>query len=141
VSEHYELNINPKKMLYKSLMLTFLLSLVGIVFCYIFPDFILWLLTGGGKYYAIKKIVQIFGIAILPLVLLNVIINYNLAIHNYAFMFVVYAGIILYAVILWFFHSTFYVVLGVLFIVNLLILVFSITIVEANNRKVKISEV
>ncbi|MCX8092986.1 MAG: oligosaccharide flippase family protein [Candidatus Goldbacteria bacterium] len=141
VSEHYELKINPKKMLYKSLFLTALLSFIGIIFCYFFPEFVLWLLTGGGKYYAIKEIVKIFGIAILPLVLLNVIINYNLAIHNYTFIFIVYLGIILYAVILWFFHSTFYTVLSVLFIMNLLILIFSIITIELNQRKVKLNEI
>ncbi len=141
VSEHYELNINPKKMLYKSLFLTVVISMIGIIFCFLFPEFVLWLLTGGGKYYMIKDIVRLFGIAILPLVLLNVIINYNLAVHNYAFIFVIYLGIILYTVILWFFHSTFYVVLSVLFIMNLLILIFSIVTIELNHRKVKINEI
>lgn len=140
VSEHYELNINPQKMLYKSMILTVLISLLGIIFCYFFPEFVLWLLTGGVKYYAIKDIVRLFGIAILPLVLLNVIINYNLAVHNYAFIFIIYIGIILYAVILWFFHSTFYVVLSVLFIINLLILIFSIITIELKDRKVEINE-
>jgi len=141
VSEHYELNINPKKMLYKSMFLTMIISLLGIIFCYFLPEFVLWLLTGGGKYYAIKEIVRLFGIAILPLVLLNVIINYNLAVHNYAFIFVVYIGIILYTVILWFFHSSFYVVLSVLFVMNLLILVFSIITIELNQRKAIKNEV
>lgn len=141
VSEHFELNINPRKMLYKSMVLTLCISLLGIVFCYFFPEFVLWLLTGGGKYYAIKEIVRLFGIAILPLVLLNVIINYNLAVHNYAFIFVIYIGIILYTAILWFFHSTFYVVLSVLFIMNLLILIFSIITIELKHRKVKINEI
>lgn len=141
VSEHYELNINPRKMLYKSLILTVLISFIGIIFCYFLPEFVLWLLTGGGKYYAIKEIVRLFGIAILPLVLLNVIINYNLAVHNYAFIFVIYAGIILYTTILWFFHSSFFVVLSVLFIMNLLILFLSIITIEMNHRKVKINEV
>ncbi len=140
VAEHYELNINPEKMLYKSLILTFFISLIGIIFCYFLPEFVLWLLTGGGKYYAIKDIVRLFGIAILPLVLLNVIINYNLAVHNYIFIFVIYTGIILYTAILWFFHSSFYVVLGVLFVMNLLILIFSIITIELNHRKVKINE-
>jgi len=141
VSEHYELNINPKNMLYKSLILTFIISLIGIIFCYLFPEFVLWLLTGGGKYYAIKEIVRLFGIAILPLVLLNVIINYNLAVHNYSFIFVIYAGIILYIAILWFFHSNFYIVLLILFIMNLVILFFSIISILLNNRKVRKSEV
>jgi uncharacterized membrane protein YeiB len=70
--------------------------------------------------------VQLFGIAILPLVLFNVIINYSLASRKYNFIYFLYGGITLYILLLWFFHANFYTVLAVLFGVNLLMLGLSL---------------
>ena len=125
VSESFELNRPTGTILTKGLLLTGAISAVGIGFCAVFPEAVLWLLAGGGRYYEISPVVRIFGIAILPLVLFNVVQSYSLAVQKYKFLIYLYAGIILYAVLLWFFHDSFFQVLGVLFAVNLLILVFS----------------
>jgi O-antigen/teichoic acid export membrane protein len=125
VADHVELNRNPEKMLYKSLALTAVVSFAGIIFCFIFPEFVLRLLTGGDKYFAVKDVVRLFGLAILPLVLMNVVMNYSLASKKYNFIYMVFGGIALYAVLLWFFHSTFFIVLAVLFGVNALVLALS----------------
>lgn len=139
VSENFELNKSTRAMLIKSLVLTFTISIFGFLFCYFFPNFVIKLLTGGGKYYEISNIVKIFGIAILPLVLMNVLINYLLAVHRYLFIYIMYAGIILYGVLLWFFHSSFYQIIFILFISNLLILLFSIiSIFIKFNKKVMV---
>ncbi len=125
VSENFELNKNTKGLLIKSVLLTGLISFTGFLFCYFFPEFVIKLLTGGKKYLEITGVVKIFGLAILPLVLLNVIINYLLAIHRYFFIFIMYSGIIVYAGLLWFFHKTFYQVIFILFLVNLIIFILS----------------
>jgi O-antigen/teichoic acid export membrane protein len=122
VAEQVELKRNPRQLLLKSVGLTAVISFVGIIVCFMFPELVLTLLTGGDRYFAIKNIVQLFGIAILPLVLFNVIINYNLASRKYNFIYFLYGGIALYALLLWFFHANFYTVLAVLFGVNLLML-------------------
>lgn len=138
VAEHRELNKNPKKMLFTSLALTAGVSVLGIIFCFFFPDIVVGLLTGGGKYYEINGIVRLFGIAILPLVLFNVIVNYSLAMHKYRFIYFMYGGIALYAALLWFFHSSFYWVLGVLFGVNLLMLLLSALTIDGGQKAVQV---
>lgn len=125
VSESHELNKNTLSLLVKSLGLTALISLGGILFCALFPKIIIGIMFGQ-KFFAIEGVVRYFGAAILPLVLFNVFINYSLAIHKYGFIYIMTAGIILYAVALWFFHGSFYQVVGVLFTVNMLILVLSL---------------
>jgi O-antigen/teichoic acid export membrane protein len=124
VSESHELNKNTVSLLTKSLGLTALISAAGIIFCYFFPKLIIGVMFGA-KYYAIESVVKIFGAAILPLVLFNVLLNYSLAVHKYGFIYVMYSGIILYTALLWFFHKTFNQVIAVLFVVNMAILIFS----------------
>ena len=134
VSENYELKKNTRGLLVKSLLLTAGISAVGVVLCFFFPRLVIGLLFGQ-KYFGIDYIVRIFGVAIMPVVLINVIMNYALAVHKYKFIYVMYAGIVLYGVLLWFFHSDFYQVLAVLFSVNLLILVASMFVTWKEKRK------
>jgi O-antigen/teichoic acid export membrane protein len=124
VSESHELNKNTISLLGKSLALTLLISLCGIIFCFFFPKVIIGIMFGE-KFFAIEGVVRFFGAAILPLVLFNVLLNYSLAVHKYGFIYIMYFGIVLYAAALWFFHGTFYQVVGVLFSVNMTILILS----------------
>ncbi|MFP4466617.1 MAG: oligosaccharide flippase family protein [Candidatus Goldiibacteriota bacterium] len=126
VSEQHELNRDTIKMLYKGLALTAGISAIGIAFCFFLPDFVIWMLAGGGRYYEISGVVKVFGAAILPLVLFNVVINYSLAVQKYTFIYIMFAGIMAYAALLWFFHGSFFQVLAILFIVNLVILAASL---------------
>jgi O-antigen/teichoic acid export membrane protein len=134
VSQNFELKQGTKKMLFNSLMLTAGISLAGILFCFIFPKFVISLLFGN-KFTGIEGIVRLFGAAILPLVLFNIVMNYCLAVHKYAFIYVMYGGILLYAVLLWLFHADFYQVISVLFSVNLLVLVFSLLTVLVGKKE------
>jgi len=132
VSAHFALKSDTKKLFYESLLLTAGITLAGVAFCFFFPGFIIKLLFGN-QYINIEYIVRIFGIAIFPLVLFNVILNYCLAIHKYSFIYIMYAGIILYGLLLWFLHKSFYQVILNLFISTLLIVVFSI--IDINRDK------
>jgi len=134
VAAQVELNKNPRAMLFKSVGLTAAVSSAGIIFCFIFPEFVLRLLTGGDRYFAIAGIVKLFGLAILPLVLLNVVINYSLASKKYNFIYVLYSGIAVYAGLLWFFHSSFYTVLSILFGVNTVVLILSMLSLKYDNK-------
>jgi O-antigen/teichoic acid export membrane protein len=123
-AESHELNRDTISLLGKSLALTAAICMLGIVFCFFFPKVIIGIMFGA-KYYAIEGVIRIFGVAILPLVLFNILLNYCLAIHKYGFIYIMYAGIIIYATALWFFHGTFFQVIGMLFAVNMSILAFS----------------
>lgn len=135
VAEHTELNKDTGKMLVKSLILTGAVSFAGIVFCFFFPEFVLLMLTGGGKYYEIAGIVRLVGPAILPIVLLNVVLNYSLAIKRHEITYFIFAGIAAYAGLLWFFHASFYTVLGVLFGVNAVVLMLSLLVLIPRGKK------
>ncbi len=136
VSAAHALNQDTKKLFYKSLWLTGAISFAGIIFCYFFPEFVIKLLAGG-QYLEIAGIVKIFGLAILPLVLFNVLINYSLAVHNYFFIGVMYAGIAMYAGAIYFFHDSFTQVIFVLFAVSSLILAVSVAGLEMTGRMKK----
>lgn len=141
VSENFELKKSTKGLLIKSVILTVIISFLGFLFCFFFPEFVIKLLTGGKKYLEITGVVKIFGLAILPLVLLNVLINYLLAIHRYFFIYIMYLGIVVYAVLLWFFHKTFYQVVFILFIVNFIIFILSFSSIFIYKKiKIKIKE-
>ena len=139
VSESHELKKNTISLLGKSLALTAVISLAGIIVCFFFPKLIISIMFGE-KFLAIEGVVKFFGAAILPLVLFNVLLNYSLAVHKYGFIYIMYAGIAAYAAALWFFHGSFYQVVGVLFAVNMLILIFSFISLYFE-RKVKPVEV
>ena len=124
VSESHELNRDTLSLLLKSLGLTAVICLAGIVVCFFFPKIIIGVMFGA-KYLAIEGVIRVFGAAILPLVLFNILLNYSLAIHKYGFIYIMYAGIAAYIAALWFFHGSFFQVIGVLFAVNMLILASS----------------
>jgi O-antigen/teichoic acid export membrane protein len=135
VAEHTVLKKNPAPMLIKSMALTAGVSFAGIIFCFIFPEFVLRLLTGGEKYFAITGVVRIFGAAILPLVLFNVILNYSLASRKYTFIYFLYGGMVFYAGFLWFFHANFSNVLAVMFGVNMAMLILSFITLIYDSKK------
>ncbi|MGD0566554.1 MAG: oligosaccharide flippase family protein [Candidatus Goldiibacteriota bacterium] len=136
VSESHELNRGTKALLYRSLGLTAAISIAGVVFCYFFPRVIIGIMFGE-KFYAIEGIVRLFGAAIFPLVLFNVVINYALAVHRYAFIYIMFGGILLYAALLWFFHRDFYQVISVLFGVTLTILILTILSLKGEAKTVE----
>lgn len=135
VAESHELNKNTMSLLTKSLGLTALISLAGIIICFFFPKIIIAVMFGE-KFLAIEGVVKFFGAAILPLVLYNVLLNYSLAVHKYGFIFIMYAGIVVYAAVLWFFHGSFYQVVTVLFAVNMVILLLSFVSLYFEKKKV-----
>ncbi|MFC1504602.1 oligosaccharide flippase family protein [Spirochaetota bacterium] len=133
VSEKFELKLDTRSLLLKGLALTFGISLTGVAFCWFFPRLVITILFGE-KFLGVAPIVQYFGLAILPLVLLNVIIQYSLAVHRYVFLIFMYMGIILYVFLLWFFHDTFFHVLRALFFSNLFILMMSVIFLMIKKR-------
>ncbi len=134
VSENFAMKEDSKNLFYKSLLLTASITLAGVLFCFLFPKFIIRLLFGN-QFLNIDYIVRVFGFAILPLVLFNVVINYSLAVHKYLFIYAMYGGIIIYGILLWFLHANFYQVLFSLFISTFFILAFSLIAINIRQKK------
>jgi hypothetical protein len=102
----------------------------------VFPQFV----GVFGQAYVQERVIEMvrfFGIAVTPLVLLNVILNYGLAKHMYKFIYVMAAGIFLYVGLLNRFHHSFMEVLFVMFGVNLLILAGSVIALKLEGDKRK----
>ncbi|MEI7640319.1 MAG: oligosaccharide flippase family protein [bacterium] len=124
VAEIHALNKDAGHLLNKSMLITGAITLVGGIFCFFFPKVIIGILFGS-KYYSIADVARWFGFAILPLTLFNILVNYSLAIRRYFFIYAMFAGIALYAALLWFSHADFYRVILNLFISSLFIFVLS----------------
>jgi len=107
-----------------------------VVICYFFPRLIIGVMFGE-KFYAIEGVVRLFGAAIFPLVLFNVVINYALAVHRYAFIYLMFGAIIVYPALLWFFHSSFYQVISVLFCVTLALFILTMASLRGEAKPVE----
>lgn len=136
VSEGHELNRETKSLLYRSLGLTAAISFAGIIFCFFFPRLIIGIMFGE-KFYAIEGVVRLFGAAIFPLVLLNVAMNYALAVHRYAFIYFMMGAIVVYTGLLWAFHRDFYQVISVLFGVTAALFILTMASLQGEAKTVQ----
>lgn len=136
VTESHALKKDTFGMLLKSLGLTAAVCALGIIVCMVFPQFI----RVFGKDYLQPKVlemVRLFGIAVMPLVMLNVILNYGLAKQKYNFIWVMLAGVPVYMAALYRFHGSFIQVLGVLFTVTLAVLAGCLAAFKLEKEKKK----
>ena len=78
VAESHALRQNPKPYLWKAIAYTLLLSGTGTLIYWLFPDIFLRLLLGI-KYLQAAPLLGLYGIAMLPMALLLVLINYYIA--------------------------------------------------------------
>ncbi len=132
VSELHELNQDSSLTLKQSLFICVFLFALGILICLLFPQFIILTLFGR-KYLIISSLLGLFGIAITPLALTNILINYYLARHSTNFLYLLFAGVVLYLTLLTLFHSSLRQVILVLgtsgssiFLLNLGLFLFQI---------------
>ncbi|WP_347274400.1 oligosaccharide flippase family protein [Candidatus Kuenenia sp.] len=105
VSESHTLNKDTYGLLSKALIFTLLLSGVGLVLFSIFPSQLMGLLMGK-KFIPIAPLLRIFGFAMLPFALLNIVINFNLARHSTKFVYTLVPGCLLEVFLLYIFHNS-----------------------------------
>ena len=134
VSELHELNRESSSTLGKSLLICTLVSCGGIFICIFFPRLVI-LVVFGQKYLAISPLIRIFGIAITPLSLTYIFINYNLAKHRTNFLYSLIFGVIFYIVMLSLFHSSLLQIILVLGTTGTLMLVLNASLVFVQTRR------
>lgn len=78
VTESHTLNRDPRPFLWKALSYTLLLSGTGALLCWLFPDLILGFLFGQ-KYLDASPLLRLYGMAMLPLALVLVLMNFVIA--------------------------------------------------------------
>lgn len=105
VSESHTLNRDTYGLLNKALLLTLLLSGVGLILFFIFPSQLMGLLMGK-KFIATAPLLRVFGLAMMPFALLNIVINFNLAKHSTKFVYTLVFGCLLEVFLMYLYHNT-----------------------------------
>jgi len=109
----YVSNIQPHKLLYKSLLIGGACCFAFIAFSLLFPDLLLNVLTG--KLNPISRgLVGLFSIAMSFYALCWIIINFLLATHNLRFVFPLFIISILEALSIYFYHTSLTLILWIL---------------------------
>ena len=98
----------------KGLIISGGILLLGIIACNIFPKALVLNLFGDKYIEVVPALIRVIGLAIAPLAILNLLINYNLALHRMKFIPVVFLMLLAYIVLVCFFHGSLFTVLAVL---------------------------
>lgn len=113
ISGEHAAQRETKHILDKTILYGFVLCMIGIIICVSFPEIILRLLSGK-QYLSVTPLVRWFPIAITPLALSNIFLNYQLARLKIKFILSFVIVTILHATLLLLFHANFYQVLMVI---------------------------
>jgi O-antigen/teichoic acid export membrane protein len=134
----YVTNSNSHKILYKSLLLAAVLCGIGIVVCFLFPDFVLFILSGKSNNISIS-LIGLFSLAMSFYALEWIVINYLLAVHSIKFALPLLCLAVLKSVIIYSYHpdliSILYILLTFSVITFLLTLYFARGEKESKNGK------
>ncbi len=129
VSGEYAANRDTRHLLNKTILYGFALCFAGILVCVVFPQLILRLVSGN-KYLSVAKLLQFFPIAITPLALSGIFLNYHLARLKIRFIISFLVITILYVILLTLFHATFTQVLWMVFICGTLLFVWNYYLIQ-----------
>ncbi len=129
VSESHTLQKDTYGLLNKALLFTLLLSGCGLIVFFIFPSQLMGLLMGQ-KFTATAPLLRIFGLAMLPFALLNILINFNLAKHQVKFVYTLAVGCFFEIFLIYIYHNSLihviYIMMGsgiLLFLVNFFLII------------------
>jgi O-antigen/teichoic acid export membrane protein len=111
VSELHTQNESSRLLLKKTLILSTLLLLFGILICLFLPKFILIVLMKKEDltplaFSTILPLLRVFGIVMSPFALINILIFYNLARHKTRFLYFLLSGTLLQVILLTIFHTS-----------------------------------
>ncbi|MFH1258568.1 MAG: oligosaccharide flippase family protein [Elusimicrobiota bacterium] len=112
-------------LLKKSLVYSIIIALTSALIFTAAPNLLIKILFGKKYISAAPALLIDFGYAMIPLILLNVIVNYNLAIHRWKFLYFLVGGTIVHCLLLTVFHRSLQqviLVIGVSGLVNFLLL-------------------
>lgn len=132
VSESKILKTDTSKILKKSLLYTMLFCIFSALILCVNPEFIVRILFGD-KYLQSAGLIRYVGLVMIPLALLNINMNYLLAINRFSFIYGLVGGCILEIVLVALFHNTMHEVLAILFLTGLV--VFTYTLIIAFSKK------
>jgi len=127
VSEQYTLNRGSRHLLLKALIMTMAISGSGAVLFYLFPVSIIGVVYGN-QYTAAASILKYYGLAMLPMALLMVLMNYLIAREKNLFSYIMIVGAFLEIFAIFLFHDSFMQIVFIMLMVGTLLLVIGIAI-------------
>jgi O-antigen/teichoic acid export membrane protein len=125
VAENHALNKDQTNVLWKALAYTLVFSGSGTLLYWLFPGFILGLLFPG-KYLDAAPLLALYGVAMLPMALLLITMNFHIA-RGHGRVWLVIAlgvGVEISAILLW--HSNLTHILGALFAGGIISVILSV---------------
>jgi len=128
-------DVNAKKILDKALLYGFSLCLVGISFCILFNGLILRVFSGP-KYTSISYLLQLFPIAITPLALCAILLNFQLARLKIKFIFLFTVVTILQWFLLERFHQSFTQILAILLSCGMILFILNYILITYESRTI-----
>ncbi len=128
VSELHCLNKDTFEILKKGLLYTGLIAGGGVLLFWSKSELLLRVMFGE-RFVSAAPLLGVFGLAMFPLALLSIVINFNLARHQTKFLYSILGGVVLQVVLIHFYHNSLEQVLwimagigGVLFVCNFIMI-------------------
>ena len=117
VSEHAALNRSSRHLLIKAFLLTLAISGFGALAFYLFPGAIVSIIYGT-RYLEAYKILKYYGIAMLPMAMLLVLMNYLIAQGRRLFTYVMVVGALVELAIVLLWHDSQFILIAVMLIIS-----------------------
>jgi O-antigen/teichoic acid export membrane protein len=127
VSEQYALNRGSRHLLIKALIMTMAISGSGAVFFYLFPVNIIDVVYGK-QYTSAASILRYYGLAMLPMALLMVLMNYLIAREKNLFSYIMIVGALLEILAIFLFHDSLLQIVFIMMTAGTLLLAIGIAI-------------
>jgi len=124
------------RILWKSLLYTFISSGLIILVYFFIPEFLLTL-TFGQRYSAIAYLLGLYGLAMLPIALIRIITNFQMARGEYSFVYSLLVGTVLMFIFINFWHNSLKQVLGILFGVGISLFIYNLITLLAKEATIK----
>jgi O-antigen/teichoic acid export membrane protein len=106
VSEEKTRGGNPIMFLYKSCGFVMVLSTIGLAVAAVYPELPMYVFTLGKNVPGAPPLIRLIGYAVIPVALVNIMSNYFLAKHQWRFIPILFAGMLLQLLAIVLVHDT-----------------------------------
>lgn len=134
VSASHTLNEDTFGILAKGLLLTGMLTGAGAVLYVLAPGFVLSTLLGE-SFAAASPLLRLYGFVMLPLALVNVVINFYLARSETKFIYILVLSVLLQVLLISLFHSNLYQVVYIMIGVSCIVMVATFAMLLVDRRR------
>jgi O-antigen/teichoic acid export membrane protein len=134
VSASHTQNKDTFGILVKGLLLTGMLTGVGALLYVLVPDFLLSTLLGE-KFAVASPLLRLYGFVMLPLALVNVLINFYLARSETRFVYILIVALCLQLGLISIYHGSLFQIIYIMIIVSYLVMIAIVAMLLAERRQ------